>query len=106
MFILRQTSVKMTILLHKQAKVSFSLSETVDGKSVPLCQGNGSSQEVADLETSISGLTDLRQTLDKGGKPVISFCEIDFLEFFPIISFFGKKSHIFLLFVQFLYSNR
>ena len=29
MFILRQTSVKMAVLLHKQAKVSYSLSETV-----------------------------------------------------------------------------
>ena len=29
MFILRQSSVKMAVLLHKQAKVSYSLSETV-----------------------------------------------------------------------------
>ena len=37
-------------------------------KECPLFQGFGSSQKVVDLETSLTGLTDLPQTWDKGGK--------------------------------------
>ena len=40
MFILRQTSVKMAVLLHKQAKVPYSFSVTVCTSKVIVSQSN------------------------------------------------------------------